>query len=169
MQVSKENKTTENEEIGQGEKIGLVSKIGWFLFISFFVILLTFMGVKAIRNRDAFELGKRFLRHNEVIKQQTGGVLEIRGMKGKKGVNTWELAGKAKGKEKNLQFIIQVYCGDGMSDSGSFCTVSRAKYRNDVGLLEMSRNDDIMPHWDAGGWNEIEVSWIDSALLVFGK
>jgi hypothetical protein len=73
MQENNETTAVENEETGQVIKINIVSKIGWALFALIFVVFLAFMGAKAFRNRDAFALNKRFLRHNEFIKQQTGG------------------------------------------------------------------------------------------------
>lgn len=72
------------------------------------------------------------------------------------------------GKEKNLQFMIQIFYGDGMSDSAH-----PARYRGSnieiPGRQEISRNGDIMPDWDEEGWSEIEVGWIESAILVFKK
>ena len=141
------------------EKRSILATLGWVLFGMFFVMILIYAGAKTIRDQKPSEVSIRFVRNNEIIKQKTGGIVRIQGYsKMILSGNSWETTGKIFGNENNIEVTVYGYCGDGMSASGSACSVSSAKYRN---------ANDIVTDWKDGDWNEIEISKLEKMLLVF--
>lgn len=159
MNKINENTALENnEEKPKGIK-RIFSIFGWSLFCLFFVTLLIYVGAKTFRDQNPSEVSVRFVRNNEIVKQKTGGIVRIQGYGGRKiNGNSWETMGKIYGNENNIEVTIFGYCGDGTSDSGSHCGVSKAKYRN---------ANDFATDWNDGDWHEIEIGWVEKTLLVF--
>jgi hypothetical protein len=159
--MDESNKATGSEietEVSK-EKRSILATLGWILFGIFFVMILIYLGAKTIRDQKPFEVSVRFVRNNEIIKQKTGGIVRIQGygsmiLSG----NSWETTGKIFGNENNIEVTVYGYCGDGTSDSGSHCSVSKAKYRN---------ANDVVTDWNDGDWHEIEIGWVEKTLLVF--
>ncbi len=149
------------EEEGQNseQKKGIVAKFFVGLAITVFVIFFILIAAKSFRDTNPSEVSRRFVRNNEIIREKTGGISSITSFKnGKKNLNSWELTGTVYGNANNLQVTVYLVCGDGMSDSGSACSVTGAKYRNKNGLVE---------DWNDSDWHEIEVSWQEKFFLTF--
>lgn len=159
MKEIDKNTASENND----EKPTAVKKIfsifGWSLFCLFCVILLVYLGAKTLRDQNPSQVSVRFVRNNEIVKQKTGGIVRIQGYgKMKLTGNSWETTGKIYGNENNIEVAVYGYCGDGTSDSGSHCNVSKAKYRN---------ANDFAADWNDSDWHEIEIGWAEKMLLVF--
>lgn len=130
-----------------------------YVGIPFVLIFMFYFGVKMVRNHDPYELSKRFVRNNEVVKQKTGGIKNIRGFGGGKiSGNSYEITGKVYGNDKNIAVTVYIYCNKGSSDPGIGCTIREAKYKN---------ANDPVSDWLDSDWHEIEIGWVEKAALVF--
>lgn len=95
-----------NEDNSDETKPDVVWIFYKYLGFPIFLIFALYFGVKAVRNQDYVELSKRFVRNNEVIKQEIGQVFRFGEMTGNINKhNNWEITGKVYGERKNIEVI----------------------------------------------------------------
>ncbi len=159
MEVQDDVCAVEQSEEPRSGTRKVLSIIGGSLISGVLLLLFLYLGVRTIRDRDSTELCGRFLRNNEIVKQRTGGIREISGFgKTKLTGDSWEKTAKVYGNDNVIEVTLHGYCGDGMSDSGSACSISTAKYRYANGFVA---------DWNDNVWHEIEIGWLEKTLLVF--
>ncbi len=136
----------DNEENNQSKaNPKVISNVLMFLGISVVLILLILIVFKSLRNRNCWELGERFVRNNEVIKQEVGNIRRFGKTAQSEGIN-WEITGKVYGESKTTEITISAFKGE----DGGGCTISTVKFKDEKGT-----------------WNEIPVGWFDNLLLTF--
>ena len=117
----------------------------------FFLVL---SAIKVFRDNSPSESSQRFVRNNQVIQENSGGIFKISSFKnGVFSGDSREMTGIVYGNKNNLQVVVYLVCSEGNSDSASGCNITGAKYRNDSEAIK--------------DWKEIEITWIEKFLLTF--
>lgn len=143
------NLDVENNENEQNEPLGTIAK---FIGIPIFLLFMFYFGVKMVRNQDYVELSKRFIRHNQTIKQQIGEVHSFGEFSGKlNNSKEWEMGGVVYGTGKNMEVKVTGKCSRN-TDAGIGCNIWGAKYKN-------ARSQDE--------WTDIPIDWFEKITLNF--
>jgi hypothetical protein len=127
----------------------LLMFVGGFLFLVF----LLHYGIKTFRNNDYRELSERFIRGNEFIRSETGGITHLSsGSATRNQDGEWVMKRTATGPNKKLLVTVFMYCNEGGNDPGVGCTIKRATSKAEA---------------DAGEPSEIPRAWYENFLIVY--
>ena len=147
----------ENQNQIDEPKMSFIAKCGLSLFVIGLTVILIFGGIKVFRDNSPSGLSQRFVRNNEIIKVETGGIFKVDSFQnGIRSSNLWEMTGNVYGNNKNiLQVTVNLACDIDISEK---CHVTGAKYRS---------KSDALKNWNDSDWHEIEVGWWENFMLTF--
>jgi hypothetical protein len=136
-----------------GEPMSLVAKLLWAVGGLLFLLFVIHYAVKTFRNYDHRELSERFIRGNELIRDEAGEIVRLGGGQSRlSGLGEWEISRSVLGSKKKLAVTISMHCNQGSTDVGVGCTIQRVTYKGEA-------SSDVE--------REVPVSWYDNFLIVY--
>ena len=143
---------TEEENPDETETpMSSLKKVLTFFGVFLFLIFMIHYGVKMFRNTDPRELSERFIRSNEFLRNETGGITRLSSGQAKVSGGEYEITRLVTGTQKQLVVTVMIFCNKGGGDPGIGCTVKSGTYRGESPLEKPS---------------EIPRGWYDNFLIV---